>query len=86
MLDTLLEVMDLMQLDCSTRHAATSDIAITPRFGPATWRDFQLSDLFQAAGRAAAAEQLPALRNLANPQWCGVLHSGGLYGNANVHV
>jgi len=86
MLDTLLEVMDLMQLDCSTRHAATSDIAITPRFGPATWRDFQLSDLFQAAGRAAAAEQLPALRNLANPQWCGVLHSGGLYGSANVHV
>lgn len=86
MLDTLLEVMDLMQLDCSTRHAATAEIVITPRFGPATWRDFQLSDLFQAGGKAAAEEQLPALRSLANPQSCGVLHSGGLYGSTSVHV
>jgi NTE family protein len=87
MLDTLLEVMDLMQLDCSTRHAGTADLVITPRFGPATWRDFQLADLFLAAGRAAAEEQLPALRSLAKPQPSGVLHSGGPYGSsASVHV
>lgn len=86
-LDTLLEVMDLMQLDCSTRHAAAADVVITPRFGPATWRDFQLSDLFLAAGRAAAEEQLPALRRLASPQPCAAINSGGLYGNStSVHV
>ena len=87
MLDTLLEVMDLMQLDCSTRHATTADLVITPRFGPATWRDFQLADLFLDAGRAAAEQQLPALRGLAKPQVYGVLNSGGLYGSsATVHV
>jgi NTE family protein len=87
LLDTLLEVMDLMQLDCSTRHAARADVTITPRFGPATWRDFQLADLFLAAGRAAAQERLPALRALARPQSCGaVLGSGGMYGSATVHV
>ena len=86
MLDTVLEVVDLMQLDCSTRQAAKADIVITPRFGPATWRDFQLSDLFQAAGRAAAEEQLPALRSLVSPQSYGVLHSGGLDGSTSVHV
>jgi NTE family protein len=87
LLDTLLEVMDLMQLDCSTRHAARADVTITPRFGPATWRDFQLADLFLAAGRTAAQEQLPALHALARPQSCeAVLGSGGMYGSANVHV
>jgi len=87
LLDTLLEVMDLMQLDCSTRHAARADVTITPRFGPATWRDFQLADLFLAAGRTAAQEQFPALRALARPQSCGaVLGSGGMHGSATVHV
>src|SRR5205823_2605290 len=46
MLDTLLEVMDLAQTDSSERHAARADIVITPRFGPSTWRDFHLADLF----------------------------------------
>ena len=32
MLDTLLEVMDLSQLDTSTRHAALADVVVTPRF------------------------------------------------------
>ena len=68
MLDTLLEVMDLSQLDASVRHAARADVTITPRFGPGSWRDFHLADLFLAAGRAAAGEQLAALRALARPQ------------------
>jgi NTE family protein len=67
MLDTILEVMDLSQLDTSIRHAALADVVITPRFGPADWRDFDLADLFLAAGRTAALEQLPALQALSNP-------------------
>jgi NTE family protein len=85
-LDTLLEVMEMMQLDCSTRHAAMADVVVTPRFGPGTWRDFHLADLFLAAGREAAEEQIPALRTLANPQSHGLTHSGGLYASASVHV
>ena len=68
MLDTLLEVMDLAQLDSSERHASRADVVVTPRFGPGTWRDFHLADLFLEAGRRAAEEQLPALRELARPQ------------------
>jgi len=68
MLDTLLEVMDLAQLDSSERHAARADVPITPRFGPSSWRDFHLADLFLDAGRGAAEEQLPALQALAKPQ------------------
>jgi NTE family protein len=67
MLDTLLEVMDLSQLETSARHAELADVTITPRFGPAHWRDFHLADLFLAAGRRAAQEQLPALRALSTP-------------------
>jgi NTE family protein len=66
-LDTMLEAMDLSQLDTSARHAALADVIVTPRFGPAAWRDFHLADLFLAAGRDAAIEQLPALRALARP-------------------
>jgi NTE family protein len=66
-LDTILEAMDLSQLDTSARHAALADVVITPRFGPAEWRDFHLADLFRAAGRDAAQEQLPALRALSRP-------------------
>lgn len=68
MLDTLLEVMDLSQLTSSEQHAALADVSITPRFGPSTWRDFQLADLFLAAGGQAAREALPRLRELARPQ------------------
>ena len=67
MLDTMLEVMDLSQLDTSTRHAALADVVVTPRFAPADWRDFHLADLFLAAGRAAAEAQLPALQALSRP-------------------
>ena len=55
----MLEAMDLSQLDTSARHAALADVVITPRFGPAEWRDFHRADLFLEAGRTAALEQLP---------------------------
>ncbi len=67
MLDTILEAMDLSQLDTSVRHAALADVTVTPRFGPADWRDFHLADLFLEAGRTAALEQLPQLQALSNP-------------------
>lgn len=68
MLDTILEVMDLAQVDNSARHAALADVVITPKFGPNNWRDFHLADLFLEAGRAEAERQLPALQELARPQ------------------
>lgn len=68
MLDTLLEVMDLSQLDASIRTAALADVVITPRFGPSSWRDFHLADRFFEAGYLAAESQLPALQSLAHPQ------------------
>ena len=61
-LDNLLEVMDLSQLSESVRNAELADVVVTPRFGPGEWRDFHLADLFLAAGRDAALDQLPALR------------------------
>ena len=67
-LDTLLEVIDLAQVDASIRHAARADVVMTPRFGPGSWRDFHLADLFLEAGRRAAEEQLETLRALARPQ------------------
>jgi NTE family protein len=66
-LDDLLEVMDLSQMAQSERHADLADVVITPRFGPGEWRDFHLADLFLAAGREAAQQQLPSLRALALP-------------------
>jgi NTE family protein len=66
-LDTILEAMDLSQLDTSARHAALADVVVTPRFGPAEWRDFHRADLFLAAGREAALAQLPALQALSRP-------------------
>ncbi len=66
-LDTILEAMDLSQLDTSARHAALADVVVTPRFGPSEWRDFQSADLFLAAGHDATVEQLPSLRALSRP-------------------
>ena len=66
-LDTILEAMDLSQLDTSARHAALGDVVIAPRFGPAEWRDFNLADLFLEAGRVAASEQMAALKALSRP-------------------
>jgi NTE family protein len=66
-LDTMLEAMDLSQVDTSARHAALADVAITPRFGPGEWRDFEHADLYREAGREAARAQLPALQALSRP-------------------
>jgi NTE family protein len=68
MLETILEVMDLSQLEDSVSHAELADVVVNPRFGPASWRDFHLADLFYAAGCEAARAQLPALEALARPQ------------------
>ena len=65
--DALLETIELSQLDASVRQAGLADVPITPRFGPGSWRHFHLGERFLAAGRAAAEEQLPALRALARP-------------------
>jgi predicted acylesterase/phospholipase RssA len=67
MLDTLLEVMDLSQVDDSVRHAALADLVVSPWFGPGDWRDFHLADLYRAAGQQAAEAELPRLRALARP-------------------
>jgi predicted acylesterase/phospholipase RssA/CRP-like cAMP-binding protein len=67
MLDTMLEVMDLSQLDTATRHAALADVTVTPVFAASDWRDFHLADLFLAAGRSAAEQHLPALQALSQP-------------------
>jgi NTE family protein len=67
-LDALLELMDVAQLDSSERQAARADVVVTPRFGPGSWRDFHLADLFLDAGRRAAEEALPALQSLARPR------------------
>lgn len=74
MLETLLEVMDLTQLDASVRHAAQADVVMTPRFGPCTWRDFHLADRFLAAGREAATGALAHLSTLATPTQGGTAH------------
>jgi len=68
MLDTILEVMDLAQVDSSARHAAVADVVLTPEFGPNSWRDFHLADQFLEAGRVEAERQLPALQALAGAQ------------------
>jgi NTE family protein len=65
--DTILEVLELAQLDASARQTARADVSITPVFGPGTWRHLHLGRLFFAAGEKAADEQLPALRALARP-------------------
>jgi hypothetical protein len=68
MLGTILEVMDVTQLDASVRHAELADVTVTPQFGPGSWKDFDLADLYLQAGRLAARQQLAALRQLALPQ------------------
>lgn len=65
--ETLLEVMDLMQVDASTSHTARADVVITPQFGPCTWRDFGLADRFLNAGAEAALPAIQRLRQLASP-------------------
>ena len=65
--DTVVEVLELAQIDASARQTARADVPITPRFGPGTWRDMQLGPLFFAAGAEAAEAQLPRLGAVARP-------------------
>jgi predicted acylesterase/phospholipase RssA len=69
LLATLLEVLELAQLEASTQHAAKADVVVTPRFGPGSWQDFHLADLFLAAGRVGARESLDALGAMSRPQF-----------------
>lgn len=85
MLDTLLEVMDLSQLQDSIRHAGQADVTINPRFGPSHWRDFHLADQFLLAGEIAAEERLEDLRSLALPATADIEpeHEGGDVGRTD---
>jgi NTE family protein len=65
--DTVVEVLELAQLEASTRVTAQADVPITPRFGPCTWRHVRLGPRFLAAGAEAAETQLARLATLARP-------------------
>ena len=65
--DTVVEVLELAQLEASTRVTAQADVPITPRFGPSTWRHVRLGPRFVAAGAEAAETQLARLAALARP-------------------
>jgi len=64
MLDSLFQVMDIMQTETSERCAGQADLVITPVFGPCSWRDFHRAPQFVAAGEHAANEARSALRQL----------------------
>jgi NTE family protein len=65
--DTVFEVLELAQLDASARQTAAADVPITPRFGPASWRQMDLGPRFLEAGRRAGEAALPRLAVLARP-------------------
>ena len=71
----------------STRASGTlrwPTSTITPRFGPADWRDFHLADLFLEAGRTAALEQLPQLQALSNSGGPGPCAAGDGSGSVRI--
>ncbi len=65
--DTVVQVLELAQLGASAREVARADVPITPRFGPGTWRQMELEELFFAAGKEAIEAQLPLLSRLVPP-------------------
>ena len=65
--DTVVEVLELAQLDTSARQTARAHVPVTPRFGPGTGRRMDLGPLFLEAGRQAAEAELPRLGRLARP-------------------
>jgi len=65
--DTVVEVLQLAQLDFSASQTARADVPVTPQFGPGTWRDMHLGPLFFEAGATAAEAQLSRLAALARP-------------------
>jgi predicted acylesterase/phospholipase RssA/CRP-like cAMP-binding protein len=66
-IEALVDTMELGYADASARHAALSDVPMTPQFGPSKYRDFQLADRFVAAGREEARAKLPVLERLVRP-------------------
>jgi predicted acylesterase/phospholipase RssA len=66
--DTVVEALEVAQIDAAARQAALADVPITPRFGPGTWRHFHLADRYLAAGAEAAEAALIELAALAQPQ------------------
>lgn len=65
--DTVVESLELAQVDASARLTALADVPVTPAFGPGTWRDFQLADRYIQAGETAMTAALPHLRTLTRP-------------------
>jgi NTE family protein len=65
--DTVVEALELAQLDVSAREAARADVSITPVFGPGTWRHMRCGGLFLSAGRQAAEAALERLAMVARP-------------------
>jgi NTE family protein len=65
--DPVFESLELASLGAAETQTATATIPVTPRFGPATWRDFWLAEQFLAAGEEAMEDALPALAALARP-------------------
>jgi hypothetical protein len=63
--DTVVEVLELAQMESAARQTDNADVPITPRFGPGSWRHFQLADYYLAAGIEAAEAAMPALRAVA---------------------
>jgi len=66
--DTVVEVLELAQVDASARQTARADVPVTPRFGPGSWRNMQLGPQCLEAGRVAAEAALSHLAVLARPQ------------------
>jgi NTE family protein len=64
MLESLFRTQDLQQVDLSEQLMRRVDVAVTPRFGPCTWRDFYRADQFVAAGEAAAEAAIPQIQAL----------------------
>jgi NTE family protein len=65
--DPVAESLELASMGAAEMQTAAATIPITPRFGPATWRDFRLAEQFIAAGEEAMEDALPALAALARP-------------------
>jgi NTE family protein len=73
--DTVVEVLELTQVDASARQTARADVPVTPRFGPGSWRNMQLGPQCLEAGRVAAEAALSHLAALARPQGAAAGHA-----------
>ena len=73
--DTVVEVLELTQVDASARQTARADVPVTPRFGPGSWRNMQLGPQCLEAGRVAAEAALSHLAALARPQCAAAGHA-----------